>query len=55
MGKMEMNKPIHKNKASVAILMAILAAALYGISSPVSKLLLVKIPPINCNMKCRVC
>lgn len=42
---MEMNKPIHKNKASVAILMAILAAALYGISSPVSKLLLVKIPP----------
>ena len=45
MGKMEMNKPIHKNKASVAILMAILAAALYGISSPVSKLLLVKIPP----------
>ena len=33
-----------KNKAT-AILMAILAAALFGISLPVSKLLLVKIPP----------
>lgn len=33
------------NKKTSAILLAILAAALYGISSPVSKLLLVKIPP----------
>lgn len=34
-----------QNKTQRAIFMAILAAALYGISSPVSKLLLVKIPP----------
>jgi len=33
------------NKTTFAIAMAILAAALYGVSSPVSKLLLVKIPP----------
>jgi len=33
------------NKTTFAISMAILAAALYGVSSPVSKLLLVKIPP----------
>ena len=33
------------NKTITAILMAILAAALFGLSSPVSKLLLVKIPP----------
>lgn len=33
------------NQTSSAIAMAILAAALYGVSSPVSKLLLVKIPP----------
>lgn len=33
-----------KNKTT-AIFMAILAAALFGISSPVSKLLLVEIPP----------
>jgi drug/metabolite transporter (DMT)-like permease len=34
-----------QNQTSAAILVAILAAGLYGISSPVSKLLLVKIPP----------
>lgn len=45
MGKMDFKKIDNKNKASLAILMAILAAVLYGISSPVSKLLLVKIPP----------
>jgi drug/metabolite transporter (DMT)-like permease len=40
------NKKIdNNNKTTIAIAMAILAAALYGISSPVSKLLLVKIPP----------
>ena len=33
-----------KNKTT-SIFMAILAAALFGISSPVSKLLLVEIPP----------
>jgi drug/metabolite transporter (DMT)-like permease len=33
------------NKSKAAIFMAILAAALFGLSSPVSKLLLVKIPP----------
>ncbi|KAF1083738.1 EamA-like transporter family protein [Sporotomaculum syntrophicum] len=33
------------NHTTPAIAMAILAAALYGVSSPVSKLLLVKIPP----------
>ena len=36
---------LEKNKKNQSILMAILAAALYGISSPVSKLLLVEIPP----------
>ena len=36
---------IQKNKSGNAILTAILAAALYGISSPVSKLLLTEIPP----------
>ncbi|QVK17601.1 EamA family transporter [Mycoplasmatota bacterium] len=34
-----------QSKTNKAIFMAILAAALYGISSPVSKLLLLKIPP----------
>ena len=34
-----------KNKKIQPILLAILAAALYSISSPVSKLLLVEIPP----------
>ena len=38
-------KIINENKASLAISMAILAAALYGISSPLSKLLLEKISP----------
>jgi len=33
------------NKTTTAILMAILAAALYGLSSPLSKLLLAEIPP----------
>jgi drug/metabolite transporter (DMT)-like permease len=34
-----------KAKHSIAILWAILAAALYAISSPVSKVLLNKVPP----------
>jgi drug/metabolite transporter (DMT)-like permease len=38
-------KIYNKNKTTAAILLALLAAALYGISSPVSKLLLEKIPP----------
>lgn len=40
-----MKTPDIQNKTQKAIFMAILAAALYGISSPVSKLLLLKIPP----------
>jgi len=34
-----------KNKTTFAIFMAILAAILYGLSSPISKLLVVEIPP----------
>lgn len=34
-----------ENRITTAIFMAILAAALYGVSSPMSKLLLVEIPP----------
>ncbi len=33
------------SRRTIAILMAILAAVLYGISSPISKVLLTKIPP----------
>jgi drug/metabolite transporter (DMT)-like permease len=39
------NKKIQRNGHMGAILLAVLAAALYGISAPVSKLLLVEIPP----------
>lgn len=45
MERMMFKKIINENKASLAISMAILAAALYGISSPLSKLLLEKISP----------
>lgn len=40
-----MKKADWKDSRMNAVLMAVLAAVLYGISSPVSKLLLVKIPP----------
>ena len=45
MERMVFKKIINENKTSLAISMAILAAALYGISSPLSKLLLEKISP----------
>jgi len=44
-GCFRIKKVVIRSKATPAILMAILAAALYGISSPISKLLLKKIPP----------
>lgn len=43
--KLFAKKIYSKNKTTAAVLLALLAAALYGISSPVSKLLLEKIPP----------
>lgn len=43
--KVASNKKVESNRKIESILMAILAAALYGISVPVSKLLLVEIPP----------
>lgn len=45
MGISRIRKKIIENKKMQSIFMAILAAALYGISSPVSKLLLAEIPP----------
>ncbi len=45
MGSLTIEKLDNKNKKMKSIIMAILAAGLYGISSPVSKLLLVEIPP----------
>ncbi|MFX4261756.1 DMT family transporter [Pelotomaculum propionicicum] len=42
---LEVKNADRKNKKIQSVLMAVLAAALYGISSPASKLLLVDIPP----------